>query len=100
MSLIYADPLKGPGGKSTRDTDTFSARFVELVPGRRVVHVAEFESDDPSMAGAMRITWELADADGATEVTVTCDDIPAGIRLEDNEEGSASSLEKLVALFR
>lgn len=100
MSLVYEDPAQGPGGKTTHDTDTFSARFLELVPERRIVHLAAFESDDPSMAGAMRVSWELAAAGDGTDVTVVCDDIPPGIRLEDNEAGSASSLENLAALFR
>ena len=98
MSLTYLDPGLG-SGKTTSDTDTFSARFVELVPGKRVVHLAEFDSDDPSMAGAMRVAWDLEAAGRGTKVTCTCEDIPPGIALADNEAGSASSLEKLAALF-
>jgi hypothetical protein len=47
----------------------------------------------------MTITWHLADAAGGTEVTVLCEDIPTGIRLEDNELGSRSSLQKLAAFI-
>jgi hypothetical protein len=39
----------------------------------------------------------LADADEGTEVTVFFEDIPQGIRLEDNELGSRQSLRKLAA---
>jgi len=41
----------------------------------------------------MMVTFE--EKDGGTEVTILFDDIPPGIRLEDNEAGSRSSLEKL-----
>lgn len=98
MSLIYEDPAAGPGGKTTEDTDTFHGHFVQLVPGERVVQLVEFESEQPGMSGQMRVTWELADAGNGTNVTVVCEDIPRGIRLEDNEEGSASSLQKLAQL--
>lgn len=99
MSLTYEDPGAGPGGKTTRDTDTFEGRFIELVPNQRVVQAVVFDSDQPGMAGEMRITWELADADGGTEVTNLCEDVPPGIRLEDNEAGSRSSLENLARLL-
>lgn len=99
MSLTYDDPASGPGGKTTEDTDTFAGRFAELVPDRRIVHVAEFESDRPDLAGAMRITWELSAARGGTQVACTCEDIPSGISLEDNEAGTISSLENLAAIF-
>lgn len=98
MSLIYEDPGDGPGGKTTEDTDTFKGRFVELVPDERVGWIVEFESEQPGMSGEMRVTWTLADAENGTEVAVVCEDIPRGIRLEDNERGSASSLEKLARL--
>ena len=45
----------------------------------------------------MTITWSLVEQDGATEVSVLFEDIPVGIRLEDNEEGSRQSLAKLAA---
>lgn len=98
MSLMYGDPSAGPGGKTTEDTDTFEGRFIDLVPNQRVIQAVVFESEKPSMAGEMRITWELADADGATNVTNLCEDIPPGIRLEDNEAGCRSSLENLARL--
>lgn len=99
MSLTYRDPSDAPGGrgKSTDDTDTSEGAFVELKPNERIVQVFEFESDDPDFAGQMKMTWTLADADGGTQVTVLCEDIPKGVRLEDNELGSQQSLQKLAA---
>ncbi len=98
MSLIYQDPADGPGGKTTENTDTFHGHFVRLVPEVQVVQVVEFESEQPGMSGKMRVIWDLADAEDGTEVTAVCEDIPRGIRLEDNEAGSASSLQKLARL--
>lgn len=99
MSLTYRDPQQSPGGKSSHDTDTFQGRFVELVPDEKIVEAIEFESRDPGFAGEMKITTSLADAAGGTEVTVLCQDIPAGIRPEDNETGCRQSLDKLASLL-
>lgn len=38
----------------------------------------------------------FADKDGGTEVTILFENLPPGIRPEDNETGTRSSLEKLV----
>jgi hypothetical protein len=57
--------------------------------------VVEFDSHAPGFAGAMRITFTLADAGGGTEVVVFCEGIPIGVRLEDNEMGCRSSLQNL-----
>ena len=99
MSLTYQDPRHSPGGKTSEDSDTFQGRFVELVPDEKIVWVVEFESQDPGFAGEMRITWSLEDAEAGTEVTVLCENIPQGVRPEDNEMGSRSSLQKLAALL-
>lgn len=102
MSLTYLNVEASPdgkGGKSTPDTDTFRGTFVELIPDEKVVWRTEFESADPAFAGAMILIWSFADADGGTEVTVRCENIPRGVRPEDNEEGSRSTLEKLAAFL-
>jgi uncharacterized protein YndB with AHSA1/START domain len=99
MSLTYRDPRQSPGGKTSEDTDTFQGRFVELVPDEKIVEAIEFDSSDPGFAGEMTMTTRLADADGGTEVTMLCQDLPGGIRPEDNEEGTRQSLHKLAALL-
>ena len=62
----------------------------------KIVEVVEFESQDPTFAGEMRMTVSLADADGGIEVTIPCEDIPKGIRPVDNELGCRKSRHKLV----
>jgi uncharacterized protein YndB with AHSA1/START domain len=99
MSLTYRDPKQSPGGKTSEDTDTFQGRFVELVSGEKIVEAIVFESPDPGFAGEMKITTRLADTDAGTEIAILCEDIPPGIRLEDNETGSRQSLRKLAALI-
>jgi uncharacterized protein YndB with AHSA1/START domain len=99
MSLTYLDPKHSLSGKTSEDTDTFRGRFVELVPYEKIVEAVEFESQDPAFAGEMRMTVSLADTAEGTEVTILCEDIPKGIRPEDNELGCKESLQKLAALI-
>jgi uncharacterized protein YndB with AHSA1/START domain len=99
MSLTYKDPQQSPGGKTSESTDTFEGSFVELVPYQKIVEVVEFESEDSSYSGEMTMTTRLADVDDATQVTVICEGLPAGIRPEDNELGTRQALRKLAALL-
>jgi uncharacterized protein YndB with AHSA1/START domain len=98
MSLTYLHPQHPAGGKTSADTDTFQGRFIELVPYQKIVEVIVFESQDPSFAGEMKITTSFADTAEGTEVTVLCQDIPPGVRPEDNELGTKQSRQKLAAL--
>jgi uncharacterized protein YndB with AHSA1/START domain len=98
ISLTYHDVAESPdgkGGKSSDDTDTFEGKIAELVPDEKIVWVTVFESDDPAFAGEMTLTWRMVDVEGGTKVTVLCENIPPGIRPEDNEDGTRSSLQKL-----
>jgi uncharacterized protein YndB with AHSA1/START domain len=99
MSLIYQDPAHSPGGKSSEDTDTFEGRFIELVLDQKIVEIVAFESPDPKFAGEMKITTSLRDTEEGTEITLLFQDLPAGVRLEDNETGTRQSLRKLAALL-
>ena len=99
MSLTYQKPELSPGGKTTADTDTFHGRFVQMIPCEKIVEAVQFESDDPRFSGEMTITTSFADTDEGTEITLLCENIPAGIRPEDNEMGSRSSLENLAVFL-
>jgi len=66
ISLTYDSPTAA--GKTSPQTDSFHGRFVKLVPDTQVVQAVEFESEDPAMAGEMRITYTLADTDGGTNL--------------------------------
>ena len=96
LVLTYADASGAPG-KSSDDTDIVETRFVEIVPGARVVQAVDFVSDDPAFAGTMIMTWEVAPEHAGSRVTITADDVPDGISAEDHAIGLASSLENLAA---
>jgi len=95
MAFVYEND--GGHGKTTDNADVFEGRFAELVPGRRVVELVEFESADPAFAGTMRIVTTLEPVEGVTWVTVSCENVPRGISEDDHREGIASSLENLAA---
>lgn len=82
-------------GKSSARTDTYRGRFVSLVPNERVVETLEFETADPSMQGEMRITFALAEAEGATELSAWHENVPPGISPADNEAGWRMALARL-----
>ena len=96
MVLTYADATGAPG-KASADADVVEARFVDVVPGVRVVQAVEFESDDPTLAGTMTMTWAVTAVDGGARVDITADDVPDGITAEDHAAGMASSLANLAA---
>jgi uncharacterized protein YndB with AHSA1/START domain len=100
MSLVYPEGERSWRGKTSETTDTFRGKFVKLIPCERIVWAIDFESADASFTGEMMITWTLARAGSCTLVTVLCENIPRGIRPEDNEAGSRSSLEKLAAFVQ
>ena len=96
MVLTYLDSTGSPG-KTSAATDVVDVGFAELVLPERVVQRAVFESDDPSYAGTMTMTWDLAAAVNGTEVTVTATDVPPGIDQAVHETGIASSLANLAS---
>jgi uncharacterized protein YndB with AHSA1/START domain len=96
LVLTHSD-ASGALGKATADSDIVEARFVDIVPGKRVVQAVDFVSDDPAYAGTMIMTWEVTAADGGTRVTIVAENVPEGISAEDHAAGLDSSLTKLAA---
>jgi len=96
LVLTYDDNSGSPG-KATADSDIVDARFMELVPGERVVEAIDFVSDDPAFAGTMTMTWSLTPHGNGSRVEVTAVDVPSGISPADHATGLASSLEHLAA---
>jgi Activator of Hsp90 ATPase homolog 1-like protein len=94
--LTYAD-ASTPRGKATASSDIVDVRFVDQVPGVRLVQAADFVSDDPANAGTMTISWELTAIDAGTRVDIRAEDVPAGISAEDHAAGLTSSLANLAA---
>lgn len=96
LVLTYTDASTSRG-KASASSDIIDARFVDLVPGVRVVQAVDFVSDDATNAGTMTVTWELAALDTGTRVDIRAEDVPAGISAEDHAVGLASSLANLAA---
>lgn len=96
LVLTYADASNAPG-KATADSDIVEARFVDVVPGVRLVQAVDFVSDDPAHAGKMTMTWEVTPTSGGTRVNFRADDVPDGISAEDHDAGLRSSLANLAS---
>ncbi|MFD9738437.1 SRPBCC domain-containing protein [Umezawaea sp. NPDC059074] len=99
LVLTYVDASGAPG-KATAESDVVEARFVDVVPGVRVVQAVDFVSDDPAFAGTMTMTWEVVAVDGGTRVEIRAEDVPDGISAEDHAVGLASSLANLAVYLR
>lgn len=94
LVLTYADAARARG-KATADSDVVEARFVDVVPGVRVVQEVDFVSDDPAFAGTMNMTWEVTAVEGGTRVDITAEAVPDGISAEEHAVGLTSSLANL-----
>ena len=95
MSLYYPASEQAYRGKTSEREDRFTARVIELTPPSRIVQAITFDSADPAFSGEMIMVVTLEERDGGTEVTIVFEHIPPGIRPEDNDAGTRSSLEKL-----
>ena len=95
MSLFYPDSEKEMIGKTVGKEDRFTARFLELIPNKRIVQAINFDTSNPDFMGEMIMEVTLKPIDSGTKVTFTFKNIPKGINPADNEAGTISSLEKL-----
>lgn len=95
MSLFYSSSEQEHRGKTSESEDRYAARFVELAAPSRIVEVITFDSDDPAFSGEMIMVVTLESREGQTEVTIAFDNLPSGVRPEDNDAGTRSSLENL-----
>ncbi|ANH82096.1 ATPase [Niabella ginsenosidivorans] len=97
MSLYYSSSGTTAPGKTSSNEDRFHARFIELVPGKKIVQAIRFESDNPAFEDEMTMSITLTEQETSTLVSILFENIPEGILPEDNETGTASSLDKLAA---
>ena len=99
MSLFYPPGERVFRGKTSDMKDMVNVRFVELTPPRRIVEAISFVTTDPAFSGEMTMTAMFEEVSGGTEVTLVFEDLPPGLRAEDNEVGSRLSLEQLARRF-
>jgi uncharacterized protein YndB with AHSA1/START domain len=95
MSLFYPPSEPHARGKTSDGEDRVIVRFIALVPTALIVEGVTFRSDDPAYAGEMILSVTFAERQGATEVALLFENLPPGLRPEDNEEGARLSLENL-----
>lgn len=95
MSLFYPPSEEKARGKTSEREDRFTARFLELVPPRKIVQAITFDSGDPAFAGEMLMEVTFVPKAMGTKVTIIFRNIPRGIRPEDNRTGTRLTLEKL-----
>lgn len=95
MSLYYPSSEHEAPGKTSDDEDRYTATYVELTPPARIVQTIVFDTEDPAFAGEMTMIVTLEEHGDGTNVTIVFENIPPGIRPEDSDAGTRSSLEKL-----
>src|SRR5713101_102130 len=95
MSLFYPPDERAFRGKTSDREDMVEVRFVELAPPRRIVEAVSFVTTDPAFFGEMTIVATFEEVSGGTEVALVCENLPPGLRAQDNEAGSRLSLEQL-----
>ena len=95
MSLYYDEDKPGIEGKSNSKEDRFTATFTEIVPNEKIVQVTKFDTDNNDFKGEMVMEVTFKSKNGGTVVTIAFNNIPRGIKPEDNEEGTRQSLQKL-----
>jgi uncharacterized protein YndB with AHSA1/START domain len=95
MSLFYAPDEQSFQGKTAEMEDRVVVRFDELTPPERIVETVIFVSDDPAFAGEITLTISLAEVPDGTEVTMLFENLPPGLRPEDNQAGADISLGQL-----
>jgi uncharacterized protein YndB with AHSA1/START domain len=99
MSLYYPLDQRAFRGKTSDREDMVEVRFVELMPPRRIVEAVRFVTTDPVFFGEMTLTATFEEVPGGTEVTLLFENLPPGLRAEDNEAGARLSLEQLARRF-
>lgn len=99
MSLFYPPDDDRFRGKTAANEDMVDVRFVELAPPRRIVESVRFVTADQSLGGEMTLTVTFDPAPAGTEVTLLFENLPPGLRAEDNDAGARQSLEQLARRF-
>src|SRR6476646_11127783 len=79
----------------TGSSHSFGGEYLELVPGKRIVHTDRFDS---GLVGTMKVTIEIKKVMVGTEVSITQEGVPDAIPAEMCYLGWGESLELLKLL--
>jgi uncharacterized protein YndB with AHSA1/START domain len=99
MSLLYPPDERSFRGKTAEREDQVEVRFLALDPPRKIVEAIRFVSQDAAFQGEMRLTVTFEPAGGATEVVMMFENLPPGLKPQDNDAGARLSLEQLARRF-
>lgn len=81
---------------TTGDGHSFGGRYLELVPGKRLVYTDRF--DDANLPGEMKVTVILEAVSVGTDITIVQEGVPDVIPPEACYRGWQDSLHKLAKL--
>ncbi|TXL81742.1 ATPase [Vineibacter terrae] len=95
MSLFYPPDEQAFHGKTADKEDMVDVRFMALAPPHRIVQAVRFVTADPAFAGGMTMTVTLDPVPDGTAVTLSFENLPPGLRPEDNDAGARLSLAQL-----
>lgn len=95
MSLYFSPDERTFRGKTADREDRVEVRFVELERPRRIVEEIRFDTTDPALLGVVTMTATLDEVPDGTELTLLFENLPPGLRPEDNDAGVRMSLEQL-----
>jgi uncharacterized protein YndB with AHSA1/START domain len=98
MALQYPESENDSPGKTTSKEDQYHTKFLEIIPGERILQSINFNTTEKEFQGEMIMDVTLKGQNSGTLVTIAFENIPNGIKPEDNEKGTESSLQKLAAL--
>ncbi len=99
MSLFYPENERVFRGKTSEKEDMVDVRFVALTPPHRIIEAVSFVTNDPAFAGEMTMTATFEELSDGTKVTLAFENLPPGLRAEDNERGAELSLRQLALRF-
>ncbi len=99
MSLYYPEDEPEAPGKAGPLEDRVHVRFEVLDPPRCIVETVWFDGPDPALRGEMTMTIGFAAAADGVMVSLACENLPPGIRPEDNDLGARQSLSQLAAFL-
>lgn len=98
MSLYYNDP--NGQGKTADNEDRVRVRIDRLDPPHRIEEAALFASPQEQFQGEMRMITTITPVPGGSEVTLTHQNLPPGLKPEDDEEGCLLSLQQLARFLK
>lgn len=81
---------------TTGHSHSFGGRYLELVPGKRLVYTDKFE--DPNLPGEMKVSVDLMAVSVGTEINIEQQGVPDVIPVEACYLGWQESLRKLAKL--